>query len=336
MADTKISALTALTGANLATDDVFPVVETSEGAADTGNKKMTAAELAKGLGPLPRTAVTTPLAAPSSGEMVQFPFTRAGLTRPAYRNADGLFQSLQGALYNFNNHWWLPYLNGAGFATNTGASGAAFTGAGTLTAAAFNASAFATSLPRAEYLVTVASTSAVAGFRLASGNWNYTRGSSAKIGGFYQVIRWGPATGVSTSTTRAIVGACGHGALADTEPSTLLNIVGMGWDAADTQVQIMHNDGAGTATKIPLGASWPKPTADRTSVYEIHIYAPPNSSNVYYTVLDLVNDLEASGTITTNIPATTQFMNPHGQISVGGTNSVIGIAVYGAYVGTYY
>ena len=81
MADTKISAMTALTGANLATDDVFPVVETSEGAADTGNKKMTAAELAKGLDPLAKTAVTTPLAAPSSGEMKTFPFTRAGFTR---------------------------------------------------------------------------------------------------------------------------------------------------------------------------------------------------------------------------------------------------------------
>lgn len=336
MADTKISAMTALTGANLATDDVFPVVETSEGAADTGNKKMTAAELAKGLDPLAKTAVTTALAAPSSGEMKTFPFTRAGFTRPAFRNADGLFQSLQGALYNFNNYWWSPYLNGAGFATNTGLGGAAFTGAGTLTAAAFNASAFATSMPRAEYLVTVASTSAVAGCRLATGNWSFTRGSSAKIGGFYQVIRWGPATGVSTSTTRALVGACGHGTLTDVEPSAQVNIVGMGWDAADTQVQIMHNDGTGTATKIPLGASWPKPTADRTSVYEIHVYAPPNSSNVYYTVLDLVNDLEASGTLTTNIPGTTTAMNPHAQFSVGGTNSVIGIAIYGAYVGTYY
>ena len=336
MADTKISAMTALTGANLATDDVFPVVETSEGAADTGNKKMTAAELAKGLDPLAKTAVTTPLAAPSSGEMKTFPFTRAGFTRPAFRNADGLFQSLQGALYNFNNHWWLPYLNGAGFATNTGTSGAAFTGAGTLTAAAFNAAAFATSMPRAEYLVTVASTSAVAGARVATGNWSFTRGSSAKIGGFYQVIRWGPATGVSTSTTRALVGACGHGTTTDVEPSTLLNICGMGWDAADTNVQIMHNDGAGTATKIDLGASWPVPTTDRTSVYEIHVYAPPNSSNVYYTVLDLVNDLEASGTLTTNIPGTTTAMNPHAQFSVGGTNSVIGIAIYGAYVGTYY
>lgn len=40
MADTKISALTALTGANVADDDVFPIVDTSV----TTTKKITAAE----------------------------------------------------------------------------------------------------------------------------------------------------------------------------------------------------------------------------------------------------------------------------------------------------
>lgn len=318
----------SLSGATLAIDDVSEVFDQGSSV----NAQITQGEIAKGLGKFPQSAVTTPLSAPSSGELAQFPFTRAGLTRPAFRNADSLFQSLQTAIYGFNNSWWSPTHN----STTVVSNGAGLTTTGTATAAAFNASAFATSLIRLDYLVTVASTSAVAAFRLGTSNWNYTRGSAAKIGGFYGVLRWGPATGVSTSTTRAIVGMCGHGTTTDVEPSTLLNICGMGWDAADTNVQIMHNDGSGTATKIDLGASWPVPTTDRTAVYEIHIYAPPNSANVYYTVLDLTNDLEASGTITTNLPATTQAMNPHACISVGGTSSVIGITLYGAYVGTYY
>lgn len=45
MADTKISALTALTGADAATDDVYPVVDTSL----TITKKQTRAELFKGV-----------------------------------------------------------------------------------------------------------------------------------------------------------------------------------------------------------------------------------------------------------------------------------------------
>ena len=47
MADKKITALTALTGANTASTDVFPVVDVSA----TETKKITAAELA--------TAITT-------------------------------------------------------------------------------------------------------------------------------------------------------------------------------------------------------------------------------------------------------------------------------------
>ena len=379
MADTKISALTALTGANSATGDIIPVVDVSVGADDGANKgmtraelalglgletpnitaltganlatgdqikvydtsatalkSMTAAEVAKGIDPLATTAILTNASvpsAPSSGEMVKFPFSRASRVVPAYRNTDSLFKPLQTSLGRFTNTWWVPAHGTIAVLTNT----AALTTAGTATAASFSASAFFTSMRRVDYLQTVASTSNVAGWRLPTSNWNYTRGSSAKIGGFYSVTRWGPATGVSTSTTRALVGMSGYGGLLDVEPSTTItNTVGMGWDAADTNIQIMHNDGTGTATKIDLGASWPRPTADRTSVYEIHIYAPPNSSNVYYCVLDLVNDLEASGTISTNIPSTTQAMNPHASLSVGGTNSVIGLTLFGCYVETDY
>jgi hypothetical protein len=50
MADTKISGLTALTGANMATGDLVPVVDVSEGAADTANVKMLKNEFAMGIG----------------------------------------------------------------------------------------------------------------------------------------------------------------------------------------------------------------------------------------------------------------------------------------------
>jgi len=47
MADSKISDLTALTGANLASDDLFEIVDTSAGAS--GSKKITIAELLAGI-----------------------------------------------------------------------------------------------------------------------------------------------------------------------------------------------------------------------------------------------------------------------------------------------
>ena len=53
---------------------------------------------------------------------------------------------------------------------------------------------------------------------------------------------------------------------------------GSGYDAADTQVQFLHNDGTGAATKIALGASFPKPNADSSFAYRLRLYSPPGST----------------------------------------------------------
>lgn len=47
------------------------------------------------------------------------------------------------------------------------------------------------------------------------------------------------------------------------DPSALLNSLGFGFDEADTNWQIMHNDGAGTATKVDLGASFARAGSTR-------------------------------------------------------------------------
>mgnify|MGYP000365593319 CR=1 FL=1 len=41
--------------------------------------------------------------------------------------------------------------------------------------------------------------------------------------------------------------------LGNVDPSTLLNCVGIGKDASDTNLHVIHNDGTGVATKIDLG-----------------------------------------------------------------------------------
>ncbi|HRE27332.1 MAG TPA: hypothetical protein PK954_11910, partial [Anaerolineales bacterium] len=156
-------------------------------------------------------------------------------------------------------------------------------------------------------------------------------------GGFHYVCRWGPATGVSTATMRAFVGMANTTAApTDVEPSTITNIIGMGWDAADANVQIMHR-GTGAVTKINLGASFPVPTADRTAVYELALFSQPGTTQVVnYEVTDLVSGAVATGTITTNLPTTSTLLAPRGWMSVGGTSSVIGIALMGLYIETDY
>jgi hypothetical protein len=111
----------------------------------------------------------------------------------------------------------------------------------------------------------------------------------------------------------------------------------MGDDAADTQVQFMHNDGTGTATKIPLGASFPKPNADLASVYELALFARPGTTQTLsYSVTNLVSGAVATGTVTTDLPATGTLLAPYSYMSVGGVSAVIGFATMSLYIETDY
>ena len=88
---------------------------------------------------------------------------------------------------------------------------------------------------------------------------------------------------------------------------SLTNIIGIGSDAADTNLQIFHNDATGTATKIDLGANFPanRNGSVATDFFVFELYNPFGSSNVYYKVTSLENNVTVEGTITTNIPSDT-------------------------------
>lgn len=214
----------------------------------------------------------------------------------------------------------------AGVAAPSAIGGAAPTAIGTNTLAAPATTNLFTRKPRTEYLVTVAATTAIAGWRGVV-NTVTVGGDAATVGGFFYRCDWGPATGVATATSRAFVGLRNLStAPTDVEPSTLINCIGMGWDAADTNVQIMHNDGSGACTKIDLGFA--VPTADRTQLYELEMFSPKGTTqSVTYTVTNINTGAVATGTVTTNLPGTTALLSSQGWMSVGGTSSVIGIAL---------
>jgi hypothetical protein len=207
------------------------------------------------------------------------------------------------------------------------------TATGTATSAAVATTRFYTALRMIEYLVITPSDTAVAGWRHGSLQWML--GPSAGMGGFHFICRFGPATGVATATNRAFVGLQGGtSAPTDVEPSSIVNTLGVGWDAADDNIQFMHNDGSGTATKVDLGASFPVPTVDRTHVYELAMFCPPNGAVIGYRLVDLLTGAVASGTVSADIPANDQMLAPRGWMSVGGTSSVIGIALVNLYIET--
>jgi hypothetical protein len=273
-------------------------------------------------------AIATP-AAPAADGLKLFGRKVGGRMMPVFMGPSGLDSSLQPSFARNKMGMFMPGGNG-GADSQTGLVVAA---AGTATTENVATTNLHNYMRRRSWRITTASTTAVAGLRGAALQWTLG-GTAAGLGGFHLVWRWGPATGVATATHRTFVGMRNSTAApTDVNPSTLTNICGMGYDTGDTNIQFMHNDGAGTATKIDLGASFPKPNADLTSVYEIALFSPPGTTqSLAYEVTNLVSGAVATGTITTDVPTASTLLTPYGYISVGGTSSVIGFATMGLYI----
>ena len=127
-------------------------------------------------------------------------------------------------------------------------------------------------------------------------------GPAAGCGGFHFVARFAISDAALVAGARLFAGMTSSTAvLGNADPSTFTNIIGVGLDAADTTLQIMHNDAAGTATKINLGASFPEST--NTDLYEFVLYCGSGATSVYYQVINLTTNAIAAGQITTNLPA---------------------------------
>lgn len=272
------------------------------------------------------------VAAPASGGAKLIGRTAAGRTVPAFLSQDAVVRDVQTGLGRDSPVIWKGQAGGTGLTTMGGVGP---TAVGTATAAAIATTNLATYTAGLEYLVTVAATTAVAGFRGVN-TLVSVGGPSAALGGFHFIGKWTPATGVATTTNRAFFGLANTTAVpTDVEPSTSVSCIAMGWDAADTNIQIMSNDAAGTCTKVDLGASFPVPTVDRTALYQLELYSPIGTTqSVSWTVTDLVSGAVASGTISVaaDMPSTTTLLAPRGWMSVGGTSSVIGLKLVSVYL----
>lgn len=94
--------------------------------------------------------------------------------------------------------------------------------------------------------------------------------------------------------------------------STLTNIIGIGSEVGDTNLQVFHNDATGTATKVDLGINFPANRtagAISTTVYSIQLYNEPSSTAVKYEVKNNETGSIAQGTISTNLPLSSQGLN---------------------------
>lgn len=275
-----------------------------------------------------RLDATTSLTAPAAGGVKLIGRTEAGRTVPAFLSQDGVARDLQTDLAQ-SFPWMLRGFCGQGAAMLIPSGVGNVAAQGTNTSVTYSPSTVYGSTQKTEYLVTVAATNAIASIDRNFQPYRQVTvgGAAAGVGGFIFAGKWGIATGATNATHRAMFGLItGDGRPTDVEPSTLLSGVFMGWDAADTNIQMMHNDGSGTCTKIDLGASFPVPSTDRSSLYELEMWSTPGTTqSVGYTVRDTLTGAVASGTITTNLPTTTTLLSFRSYMSAGGTSSVVGL-----------
>lgn len=259
---------------------------------------------------------------PADGSVKLFAKNQAERIMPAFMGPSGLDSLMMPHLAK--NGWasWKPTFTG----TSISAIGsAALTATGTVTSAPYAATSLHTRGQRVDYLVTTASTTAVAGYRGAALNY---RGAE----GFHMIFRICPATGTTLTTDRCFVGmASSTSAPTDVEPSTLTNIVGVGYGAADTNWQFYFNSSSGAATAIDTGIA--APTTDRQGIYTIQVFSPPGSAWFAAAITDeATGTYVSSGQVSTNIPSTTVGLAPRGYHSVGGTSSVVGMTLFSGWV----
>jgi hypothetical protein len=207
-------------------------------------------------------------------------------------------------------------LTGRGISLSATGTATAYTSANTDRIAA---------IPAVEVLVTTAATNAVAGVRINTRAFRL--GPIGTWGFLYLRALIRNATGSSTATTRGFFGLRGSAnAPTDVNPSTLTNIIGIGWDSDDNYLSIIHNDGSGAASKTSLGTSFPRPTADRSEAWDLQILSD-GQGNVDWSVRAFNSGSVAAGVLTTDIPTSDTLLTFLAYISVGGTSSVIGIGV---------
>ena len=161
-------------------------------------------------------------------------------------------------------------------------------------------------LRRVRY-TSVAATGRVAGVNTLAALIN-TMAGAPTFGRFPVTVAGAIADALTSATFMMGVGRGASLALTGTtgtsEPSAQTGDgVWLAADSTDTNMQIMHNDNAGTATKIDLGASFP---VSQYVAYAITVDRNAAATEYYVSVTNLNDNVTSSTyTLTSNLPRTT-------------------------------
>lgn len=151
----------------------------------------------------------------------------------------------------------------------------------------------------------------------------YNRNSNLHV-----IVGVGFAENCTNSNVRAFAGITSNtGVFSNVEPTALTNCFGIAKLTTSNNLHLVHNDGSGTATAVDLGASFPSNTVE-TDFYLLEVKT--NGSNLDYVVTRVNTGDTASGSVSTDIPATTQALNlGYYVVQSTGVNTTTGIDYFG-------
>jgi hypothetical protein len=122
------------------------------------------------------------------------------------------------------------------------------------------------------------------------------------------------------------------------DPDTIINIAAFCKKAADTNLQLVTNDGSGTGTSADMGANFP--ASDTTSMYYGRIEIRGGGTRTaYYFLKNLVTGNSTSGSTTTTLPDTGTVLTYLDYVGNGPTTATAATKgfssakVYGYYAG---
>lgn len=311
MADTKISALTAVT--TPAGTDEFPV---NQGGT---SKKVTLAQILTNdahAGYTDHAAIANP-SAPGADTLRQWARKIAGRVVPKVMGPSGVDYPLQAALWGNQIQQVTP-------ATGTTAGtfiGGSLTSAGTVSHPTPSNTNRATGMRRIRWANVVTTTNQVLGVHGGAADMAaYCRGNGNGPGGFMLFARWSTALWAA-NTCRIFVGLR-SGTTAVVASDTLAGHLCGFWHATTdngTTLNFVTRDGT-TANSTAITV----PTLGADVGFDSYIYCPPQGSTIYYR-LDQLSDGSTivDSSTSTNLPGATTFMAPEFAMSNGTANTTV-------------
>jgi len=264
-------------------------------------------------------------AAPTSG-LVTFAQDFAG--RPALSViAPGSPQVLmQAAFLRCRPAYWLPM----GGSTNMANIGIGFN-PGSPTARNVGTVSFFTSHRRIGYLTPATANANVNARAGSAADRLYFIGTTPRTGGFLQVWRIG--TALYANDARCFFGMLSNsGAYGSASPSSLTDMIGIGFDAGDTTWSIYCNDGGGVPSKITLPAGFPCNT-NNVDVIEFAMRVAPGTQRVDWQVTNLTTGVVATGNMITDLPIEIP-LQPHLNVTNGPSAAAAGVDLMLMYIET--